>query len=444
MEKYNISKSIEWNHNLKNYLPSGKHHNYSKADNETSIHFIEGLGSMVWDADKNSYLDLYAKFGAMFLGHKNRGLLEAITTAVHKYPITDYTELDSKVCEYFHRYVPCCEKIRFCLSGTEAIQNAIRLARAYTKKRRIIRFEGHFHGSADNIMGGKTNNILCPIVYEDPDSVFHTEGRASAVLQDQMLMLPWNDIEILNKMLKNYGADIAAIIMEPVNMNGGGIMPYDNYLEQVRSLCDEYQVVLIFDEVITGIHMGLGGAQNVFKVTPDLCVMGKAITSGIVPVSAIMGSSDIMNLMEENRVAFGGTFNGYNIGMAAVEATFRILSENEDFYYNKIKDYASQISKILHEEGKYYGIDLITQGPPACFTYHCTDKPIEVYNQYNDTIMQKDRILRQCMLQYGIIACHTSRMYMNISISDKDIEFFTTHLRPALQTARQIFDRLKL
>lgn len=445
MEKYKIKNSLHYNQTLRQYLPDGRFHNYAKSDNEIPIYFVDGCGSRLQDADGNSYLDFYCKYGAVFLGHKNAVLSAAIEKALKDYPITDYTDIDELVCSYFSKYVPCCEKIRFGLSGTEVIQNAIRLARAYTGKNRIIRFEGHFHGSADNIMGGMAKDARHPIVCEDIDNVFYTEGRANGIMQEQMFMLPWNDIDIVRKILCTYGNEVAAIIMEPVNMNGGSIMPVEGYLNEIREICNEYQVLLIFDEVITGIHMGLGGAQSVYQVIPDLCVMGKAITSGAVPVSVLMGKAKIMNLMEQNRVAFGGTFNGYHLGMAAIQATFQILSGNEgENYYKRIERYSKDLRLIMEEEGKRCGFPIVTQGPSGCFSFHCTDKEVVSYNHYNNSILKRDQILRQCLLQFGIYVCRTSRMYMNISLNEEDVAFFRTHIHPAFENAKKIFDRLKL
>lgn len=445
MEKYKMKNSLHYNQMIKRYLPSGRYHNYAKSDNEIPIHFVDGRGSRLQDADGNQYLDFYCKYGAVFLGHKNTALSATIADALYNYPITDYTDMDEMVCSYFAKYVPCCEKIRFCLSGTEAIQNAIRLARAYTGKNKIIKFEGHFHGSADNIMGGRAKSVGYPIVCEDIDNVFYTEGRANGIMQEQMFMLPWNDSDSVKNFLCAYGNEVAAIIMEPVNMNGGSIMPAEGYLNEIRQICNEHHVLLIFDEVITGIHMGLGGAQSVYQVIPDLCVMGKAITSGVVPVSVLMGKSEIMNLMEHNRVAFGGTFNGYHLGMAAIKATFQILSGVEgENYYKKMEGYSNSLRLIMEEEAKQCGFAIVTQGPSGCFSFHCTDKELLSYRQYNDTILKRDQILRQCLLQFGICVCRTSRMYMSISFMDEDIAFFSKHIHPAFQNARKIFDRLKL
>src|SRR5699024_6681275 len=159
--------------------------------------------------------------------------------------------------------------IRFGLSGTEIVQNALRLARAWTGKNRFIRFEGHYHGNADNIMGGKANNLNNPIPLDYIGDLKGTAGRATDSMESQSYILPWNDEQVLEDLLSKRADEVAAIIMEPVCVNGGGMMPDRNYLKKVRELCDTYNIVLIFDEIITGLRMGLGGAQTYFDVLPD-------------------------------------------------------------------------------------------------------------------------------------------------------------------------------
>lgn len=443
IERYSIHRSKAMYDIIYGVLPGGVHHNYAKSSTEIPLFFDRGKDTRLWDRDGNEYLDLYARFGAMFLGHDNKKLSKEMEVAINKYPITDYSSADIQVFQYFQKYVPCCEKIRFGLSGTEMVQNAIRLARAYTGKSKFIKFKGHFHGSADNILGGQSAGSADPIVYEDDKSVFYTEGRAQNILQEQTLQIPWNDINALEQVLDQYGSTVAAVLMEPVNINGGSILPKENYLKQVYYLCKRHHVLLIFDEIITGIHMGLGGAQGTYNVIPDICVMGKAITSGITPVSAILGRAEVMDLYTQHRVAHGGTFNGYSLGMAAVAATFSVLEENQNSIYRNINTVSRQIQYVLAEEAALAGIELITQGPDACFSYHCTGQEITRHDQLTDKIIQKDSIIRQCLQQYGIVCCHTSRFYLNASINEADVEFFRKHVRPALQETARIFRRLR-
>jgi glutamate-1-semialdehyde 2,1-aminomutase len=440
---YKRQSSYQTHEQLSKTLVSGLHHNFAKVEKDIPLHFASGKGSTLIDFDGNEYLDLFARCGAMFLGHGNEEYCNTLKDAIMA-PITEYSSYDEEVCQWFKKYVPCCEQIRFGLSGTEMVLNALRLARAYTGRRRIIRFNGHYHGSADNIMGGKAKGALYPIVIEDEGSVFTTKGRASGVLQDQMLLIPWNHIETFRKTIQAYGADVAAVIMEPVMINGGSIFPLPGYLEEVRDICNQHGILLIFDEIITGVHMGLGGAQAITGVTPDLCLMGKAVSGGAVPVTALMGKADIMGLYRDGNVVHGGTFNGYHLGMAAIATTFRILSRNEKKIYKHISQINKQISEIIQKEANRCELQVIVQGPPACAAFHCTDKEITCYEEITQNILEKDMIIRSCMEQYGILVYRTSRMYLNIAIEEKDIDFLQLHIRPAMEMAEKIIKRLKI
>lgn len=441
--RYKRQLSSELTDKLAKILVSGKHYNFSKKENEASLHFSSGKDSMLYDLDNNVYLDLYARRGAMFLGHGNEEYCNALQNATLA-PISDYSIYDEEVCHWFRKYVPSCERIRFGLSGTEMVLNALRVSRAYTGRRRIIRFNGHCHGTADSIMGGKAKEALCPIVIEDEASKLATKGRASGVLQDQMLLLPWNHIETFRKIVQAYGSDIAAVIMEPVMINGGSILPLPGYLNEVRNICDKHGIVLIFDEINTGVHMGLGGAQVMTGVTPDLCLMGKAVSGGSVPVTALMGKAKIMDLYEHGSVVHGGTYNGYHLGMAAMAATFRILSRNEQEIYKRLSLVQEMLCKIIQEEAARCGLEIIVQGPSTCSSFHCTDKEIISYEDYSQYIIKKDTILCHCMECYGVLVCKASKMYLNITLNEKDIDFFKEHIRPAMEMAYNIIERLKM
>jgi glutamate-1-semialdehyde 2,1-aminomutase len=200
--------------------------------------------------------------------------------------------------------------------------------------------------------------------------------------------------------------------------------------------------VLIFDEVVTGIRVGLGGAQTFFGITPDLGVFGKCIGGGGVPLSALAGKRDIMQLYEKNIVVHGGTFNGYPLGMAALKATFDILTSDPEGFYNNMSDCMNQIHSIFREEAYNVNLDLIIQGPPTCASFHCTDGEIHHYNEFTNNIITFNGIIRDQMGAYGILVSHMSRLYPNISINSDDVNFFRERIRPALQEAKIVIDRI--
>ncbi|UOK62276.1 aminotransferase class III-fold pyridoxal phosphate-dependent enzyme [Paenibacillus sp. OVF10] len=296
-----ITEMMQYNQRVKQWLPGGVHYNFHLPWEETPLHFKHASRSRVTDMNGNEYLDLYARFGALIVGHGNEEYNECLKDTIDRVLSVSHCDLDAEALELIHQYVPSAEMIRFGLSGTEIVQNALRLARAWTGKNRFVRFEGHYHGNADNIMGGKTARTGMPVPSDYPGDMKGTKGRARDAMESQSYLLPWNDAARLEELFRQHGDDIAAVIMEPVCVNGGGVMPAPGYLQKVRQLCDQYQVVLIFDEIITGFRMGLGGAQQLFGVTPDLTTLGKAIAGGGVPVSALVGRADIMKLLVDKK-----------------------------------------------------------------------------------------------------------------------------------------------
>ena len=218
--------------------------------------------------------------------------------------------MEIELAEKFIQHVPCAQMTRFALSGSEAVQLAIRLARAYTKRRYFIRFEGHYHGWLDNVLGGMVNDHATgkPFAVESNEDPVRTEGRDSAAFE-QSFKLPWNEIEVLERVLEKYGEEVAMIHMEPILCNFGGCPLRPGYLEKVRELCTKYGIVLSFDEIITGFRVALNCAQGILGVTPDLATFGKALAGGI-SMSAVAGKKEILNLLFEQKVIGAGTFSG--------------------------------------------------------------------------------------------------------------------------------------
>lgn len=442
MGGYFINKSKAYNDNLREILPCGYHYNFRMSERKIPVHFTKGQGSRLWDIDGNEYLDLYCKSGAMILGHCNEAFNRALKEQIDKVLGVDLCDIDNEACKLLSKYIPSAEMIRFGLSGTEMIQNALRIARAYTNKNRFLRFEGHFHGNADNVLGGSTENYDNPIPIDKGDGFSSTEGRAVRVLEDQSYLIPWNNIVILDKVIEHHGDEIAAIILEPICINGGSIYPAKGYLEHVREICDENNIVLIFDEVITGIRIGLGGAQGILNVLPDLTIMGKCISGGGIPISALMGRRKIMELYDNGRVIHAGTFNGYPLGLAAICETIKILEKDGGQSYKQMNHYAEQLHLSLIKEANNAGLDMIVQGPRSCASYHCRDSAVNSSSEIDSILHAKNTIIRQQLAQYGIIIAPLSRMYTNIGLNEKDVEFFNERIPHALRDAKILIDRV--
>ncbi|KJB85944.1 aminotransferase class III [Paenibacillus sp. E194] len=431
-----------YNRRVKELLPGGVHYNFHLPWEETPIHFVKAEGSRVWDMNGNEYLDLYARFGALIVGHGNREYNESLKETIDRVLSVSHCDMDAEALELIAKYIPSAEMIRFGLSGTEIVQNALRLARAWTGKNRFVRFEGHYHGNADNIMGGRAPRSGEPIPSDFRGDLKGTAGRAADSLESQSYLLPWNDEAALEELLRKKGHEVAAVITEPVCVNGGSVMPAPGYLKKMRALCDEYEVVLIFDEIITGLRMGLGGAQEKFDVRPDLTTLGKAIAGGGVPVSALVGKKEIMQLLVDKKVIHAGTFNGYPLGTAAVKTTLEILSRNHGLAMTEMNEKMCEMQQIIQQEADAIGLPLVIQGPPACSAYHCCSSVLTSPSDYDFEIMSLDIILNHNLSKNGILVSTMSRLYPNISLTAEDVEWFRARVGKALAETKETYDEI--
>lgn len=419
-----IEKSNEYNKKVEKYLAGGVHYNFRRSWDATKIHFKDGKGTRAWDLDDNEYLDFFCKFGANILGHKNIEYTDAIKNALDKIVATNLSYVEYDVCKKICNSIKSVDKVRFSLSGTEAVQNAIRLARAYTRKDKFIRFISHYHGNADNIMGGKpADNIeYRPIEYNgDPRGTF---GRFTDIMASQSYLLPWNDVDKLKDFVEKHHTELAAIITEPICVNTKSMTPSQEYLDALRNLCTKYNIVLIFDEVITGFRVALGGAQSLFGITPDLTILGKAIAGGAMPVSAIGGKKEIMDLYSTNKVTHGGTFNGYTLGLVAVNATIDILSRNNGEVYKNMELIFSKLLKDFKDVALNYGFYVNIHGHPTCSSFSCDkwENNPDIPSSLLETIISRS------LYDNGILLSNSSTFYANAAACKEDVELFNDRL----------------
>ncbi len=282
--------------------------------------FIErGLGSRVWDADGNSYIDYVLSWGPLILGHAHADVTSAVLDQVRKG--TSFgapTEPELRLAEEIHRSLPSVEVVRFVNSGTEATMSALRLARAFTSRTKVVKFEGCYHGHADQFLTMAGSGLATL-------DLASSSGVPEGVISDS-ITLPFNDIASVEKVLANDGADVAAIIVEPVAGNMGVVPPEKGFLSGLRKLANENGSLLIFDEVISGFRVSRDGAQGLFGVSPDLTCLGKVVGGGF-PVGAYGGRKEIMRLIApEGPVYQAGTLSGNPVAMVAGLATLDNLT----------------------------------------------------------------------------------------------------------------------
>ncbi|MFQ8602014.1 MAG: aspartate aminotransferase family protein [Anaerovoracaceae bacterium] len=350
MEKFNTEKSKELFFETKKYLVDGVSSSFHKAHNEEyPICVTHGKGSHMYDVDGNDYIDYVAGFGPMILGYAPEAVNEAVRQQLEKgsqfsTPTEDLCKLSKKLTEI----IPCAEMVSFQSSGTEANMHAWRVARAATGKMKIVKFEGQYHGWADEqkvTIGAENIDQLGPKTHIN--KLMNTAGQRTNTADD-IVLAPWNDEKALEEILKAQSNEIAAVLMEPYMCDEGPILAHEGYLQAVKDMCEKYNVLLIFDEVITGFRLQLGGAQQYFGVTPDLAIFGKAIAAGF-SLSMICGKKEYME-----KVHPSGTFNATPIAVAASLATIAELEKPGT--YEKMDELGKKLTDGIMELGKKHGL----------------------------------------------------------------------------------------
>ncbi|WP_129667719.1 aspartate aminotransferase family protein [Phytoactinopolyspora endophytica] len=344
------TKSAQLGEHARALTPGGVHSNVRLAG--PSVFFERGEGAWLYDVDGNDYVDYLLGQGPNFLGHAPARVTDAVAHEMRRGSVFGAQHvLENRAAELFLDTVGWAEMVRFGLTGTEADQAAFRLARAATGRTKFVRFAGTYHGWLDNVLITSEDGVASP----------GSAGQLPHHLDDTYV-LPYNDADALAAVLATHD-DVAAVILEPVMCNNGAIAPRDGYLQQVRQLCDRHGVVLIFDEVITGFRLALGGAAQRFGVTPDLAVYGKAMAGGW-PVSALAGSASLMGLITDG-VVHAGTFNSSVPACAAVIAALETL--RDDPPYERISDHGDALMDGIRQLGDKYQVPLRIQGLPMAF-----------------------------------------------------------------------------
>jgi glutamate-1-semialdehyde 2,1-aminomutase len=373
--------------------------------------------------DGNVYLDYLLGQGPLILGHCPTEVVEAVGRVLHQGQLYGGQHereivLSQRLCEI----VPCAELVRFGSSGTEMVQAALRLARAYTGRDRVLKFEGHYHGWLDNVLVSVSPPLDQAGPRESPHLVPGSKGQDPAASAN-MIVRPWNDAALLRAAFEAYGENLAAVIMEPMMCNTHAILPQPGYLEEARRLCDAYGVVLIFDEIVTGFRLGLNGAQGRFGVTPDLAVFGKAMAAGF-PVSCLVGRKPLMELIARGEVVHAGTFNTNLVVMAAAEATTTALSRTEAKPYETMARHGEALMAGIREIGCRLGVPLLVEGLPTAFAVAFTERPAvhdyREYVQYCDRERYTDLAL--ALLARGVHVASRGIWYLSTVHTAADIE----------------------
>jgi glutamate-1-semialdehyde 2,1-aminomutase len=392
------------------------------------LYFRNGAGSRLEDVDGNEYIDYVLAWGPMILGYRHPAIVEAMRKQADL--PADYGaqhELEFVVSEQIQKLLPCAQRVAFTSSGTEAIQLAFRLARGFTGRPLILKFEGHYHGWVDGaLISYKPSLEQCGPI-ESPIAVAGSRGQAAGAA-DAVVVAVWNDVSSLERILVEHGRDVAAVAMEPVLCNSGCILPRPGYLEQVRDLCSRHGALLLFDEVITGFRMSTGGAQQHYGVIPDLATFGKAVAGG-APLSGVAGRQEILMQMYSG-VAFGGSFNGNPVSMASANATLLELSRNCGEALARTNQLGERLADGIRVIARENGIPLLVSGFGAAFAVHFTER--SELRHYRDTLVDDSQRLSQFLmraLQEGLHIVPDGRFYVSLAHTEEDIAQTLDRLR---------------
>ena len=364
-----------------------------KAVKSNPIFFERGEGPYLIDADGNVYIDYVCSWGPLILGHAHPEVIASVYFASKKgtsFGAPTWQEVE--LAELIKSCIPSIEKVRLVNSGTEATMSAIRLARAYTGRKKIVKFEGCYHGHVDSLLVKAGSGLA---TFGIPASPGIPEE-----LTKHTISLPYNDFSAVKQAFKEYGKEIAAVIVEPVAANMGVIPPKEGFLELLRDLTQEYGALLIFDEVITGFRLGLSGAQGAFGITPDLTCLGKIIGGGL-PVGAYGGKAEIMEMVApEGPVYQAGTLSGNPIAVAAGLATLRELLKPGT--YEKLEALAKDLEEGLKEILKELKLPYRVHRVASMLTLFFTDKEVTNFETALSSDTEKFARFWQEMMKRGI------------------------------------------
>ena len=396
-----------------------------KSVGGTPVFFKQGKGAYVWDADNKSYIDYVGSWGPLILGHAHPEVIKAVQNKI-KDGLTfgAPTEAELEIAELLCKLVPSIEQVRLVSSGTEATMTAIRLARGYTGRNRIIKFEGCYHGHDDALLvkaGSGALTLGCP-----------TSAGVPAEVTNSTTVLNFNDLEELEQIFSKAGREVAAVIVEPVAGNMNFVTPNPKFLPALRELCTKYGSVLIFDEVMTGFRVGLGCAQGVYNIKPDLTTLGKVIGGGM-PMAAFGGKREIMQcLAPVGSVYQAGTLSGNPIAVSAGLATLQMVQTPG--FYEKLTSSTQQLINGLTDIAKKNGVPFCAQSLGGMFGLYFRGDIPSSYAEVMECDVESFNRFFHAMLEEGIYFAPSSFEAGFVSSAHSDMV-----IRKTLQAAERIF-----
>lgn len=382
------------------------------------LYFSSGLGSRLHDVDGNIYLDYSLGWGPNILGNAPAEIVDAVQRAIGKgLTFGAQHDLEYEVAEMLTSIIPCADQVCFANSGTEIVQVALRLARAVTGRRKVLKFEGHYHGWDDSVL--LSYHPAAGDLPASPHEPVH-EGLGQ-LPADHTVIAQWNDVESVCSAFAAHDGEIAAVICEPLMCNSGCIAPQAGFLEFLREFTSSQGALLIFDEVITGFRLGLTGAQGFYGVTPDLATYAKAVGAG-APLSVLAGRREFMRLIERGDVVHAGTLNGNLIALSAAYAALKKLLAAPEILYDGLFRRGQTLRAGIVEILRQCGHQVCTAGEGPVFHLAFTGRQPQNYRDLLTADKQKYGAFLMALLDEGVLPLPDGRWYLSVAHSDEDIQ----------------------
>jgi glutamate-1-semialdehyde 2,1-aminomutase len=415
--------SIALHQRASSVLPGGVNSNFRLGATPVPLFWRSGSGAHLTDSDGNDYIDYVLGMGPAILGHANPAVNHAVvsTLAIGQL-LAGQTDLEVELAELMVSLIPSAEMVRLASSGSEAVQLALRLARAATGRNLVLKFEGHYHGWFDSILVSSNPPLSAAGPAEAPLRVLQSAGQSPAAASD-IHVLPWNDLEAVRRFIARHGRETAAIILEPILCNTSVVLPRAGYLELLRELCDEHGIVLIFDEVITGFRVAAGGAQSLLGVMPDLTTLAKALGGGF-PIAAVAGRRSLMELTVANApVVHGGTYNSNLVSTAAALECLRILSADGGHAYDTLYARGDRLMHGFKKLGDSSKPKLQVQGlGPVFSTYFADAGEVVDFRSYQATDLTRQRAFIRALQDRGVRVTARGTWFLSTAHTESDID----------------------
>ena len=409
----NIQNSEKFYAQAQNFMPGGVNSpvRACRAVGRAPLFIDHAKGSKIYDVDGNEYIDYICSWGQNILGHANERVINAVTeTCKRGLTFGACHSGEIELAELIKKHFPSMEMLRLVNSGTEAVMSAIRAARGYTKRDKIVKFEGCYHGHSDGLLVKSGSGLLTNSI---PDSAGVPKGYT-----DNTLLAKYNNKESVEKLFEEHGDDIACVIVEPCAANMGVVPPQEGFLRFLRDITLKYNSLLIFDEVITGFRLSIGGAQKYYNVKPDLTTLGKIVGGGM-PLAVYGGKKEVMQCVAPlGSVYQAGTLSGNPVAVSAGIATLKILEKNKDSIYPELERKSAKIENAM----KNAGLNVNRVG--SIMTAFFTDKKVVDYDTATTADTKRYAEYYNHLLENGIYAAPSQfeAMFVSFAHTDDDIE----------------------